>query len=240
VALLAVVGIVATTWRLHLIRVRRQFSSVLGERLRLSREIHDTLLQSLVGVALQCDALADDIEKEGPARVQFRRLRREVEEHIRDARQVIWNLRSPLKDQNDLVAALQRVGDQAVAGTRTTFDLRVSGDPKPCTDDVREQLLRIGQEAILNAVRHAHATQITMHIEYAEDTIVLRVIDDGRGFMYDEVALEGGRHYGLLSMRERAETSGGRFRIVSRVGAGTTVEAVVTVDNAPAGVYANA
>lgn len=240
VAALAVVGVVATTWRVHFVRVRRQFSYVLAERLRLSREIHDTLLQSLVGVALQCDALADDIEQEGPARQQFRRLRREVEEHIRDARQVIWNLRSPLKDQNDLVAALQRVGAQAVAGTHTTFDLRIVGEPKPCTDDVREQLLRIGQEAILNAVRHAHATQIAMHLEYAEETIALRVIDDGRGFTYDEVALEGGRHYGLLSMRERAETSGGRFRIVSRVGQGTTVEAVVTVDTAPVGVYANA
>jgi len=219
--------------------VRRQFSYVLAERLRLSREIHDTLLQSLVGVALQCDALADDIEKEGPARTQFRRLRREVEEHIRDARQVIWNLRSPLRDQNDLVAALQRVGDQAVAGTRIGFTLRVNGEAKPCTDDVRDQLLRIGQEAILNAVRHAKATQIAMHIEYASDTIALRVIDDGRGFTYDEVALEGGRHYGLLSMRERAETSGGRFRIVSRIGQGTTVEAVVAVDTA-AEAYANA
>jgi signal transduction histidine kinase len=239
-AILAIMGIVATTWRVHLIRVRRQFSSVLGERLRLSRDIHDTLLQSLVGVALQCDALADAIEQDGPAREQFRRLRREVQEHIRDARQVIWNLRAPILDENDLVARLQRVGDQAVAGTHIAFTLRIAGRPKACSDDVREQLLRIGQEAILNAVRHAQAAQITMQLEYADDEISLRVSDDGRGFTFDELALEVGRHYGLLSMRERAEMSGGRFRIVSRAGEGTMIEAVVAVDTAPAGAYANA
>ena len=73
-----------------------------------------------------------------------------------------------------------------------------------------------------------------------EGTISLRVTDDGRGFIYDEVALEAGRHYGLLSMRERAETSGGRFRITSRVGQGTTIEAIMAVDAAHEGVYANA
>jgi signal transduction histidine kinase/ligand-binding sensor domain-containing protein len=239
-AVLAIIGIVATTWRLHLIRVRRQFSFVLGERLRLSREIHDTLLQSLVGVALQCEALADEIGHDSPARDQFRRLRREVQDHIRDARQVIWNLRSPIVDENDLVARLQRVGNQAVAGTPISFTLHVDGAQKPCTDDVREQLLRIGQEAILNAVRHAHATQIDMQLEYQDTTISLRVTDDGRGFSFDEVAFDAGRHYGLLSMRERAETSGGRFRVTIRAGQGTTVEAVVAVDAAPEGAYANA
>jgi len=239
-AVLALIGIVATTWRLHLMRVRRQFSFVLGERLRLSREIHDTLLQSLVGVALQCEALADSIEEEGPAREQFRRLRREVQDHIRDARQVIWNLRSPIMDENDLVVRLRRVGNQAVAGTSIAFNLRVDGTPKPCSEDVREQLLRIGQEAILNAVRHAHASLITMQIDYGSDTISLRVTDDGRGFSYDEVALEAGRHYGLLSMRERAEASGGHFHISSRVGQGTTIEAVIAVEAAPEKAYANA
>jgi len=239
-AVLAVIGILATTWRLHLIRLRRQFSFVLAERLRLSREIHDTLLQSLVGVALQCEALAEGIEEDSPVREQFRRLRREVQDHIRDARQVIWNLRSPILDQNDLVARLQKIGNEAVAGTGIVFSLRVDGSPKPCTDDVRDHLLRIGQEAILNAVRHSHATQLAMQIEYREGTISLRVTDDGRGFIYDEVALEAGRHYGLLSMRERAETSGGRFRITSRVGQGTTIEAIMAVDAAHEGVYANA
>ena len=72
------------------------------------------------------------------------------------------------------------------------------------------------------------------------DTISLRVTDDGRGFRYDEVALEAGRHYGLLSMRERAEASGGHFHISSRVGQGTTIEAVVAVEASPERAYANA
>jgi signal transduction histidine kinase len=105
---------------------------------------------------------------------------------------------------------------------------------------VRGQLLRIGQEAILNAVRHAHATQITTELEYTDETISLRVSDDGRGFTYDEIALEADRHYGLISMRERAETSGGQLRILSRAGQGTTVEAVVAVNPAAVREHANA
>jgi signal transduction histidine kinase/ligand-binding sensor domain-containing protein len=228
VSSLALAALVVAAWRLHLKRLRTQFSMILGERVRLSREIHDTLLQSLVGVALQCDALANDLgPKETLAREQFYRLRRDLEDHVREARQAIWNLRSPILDRRDLAAALGFVGRQAVAGTSIDFDVAVEGRARPCTETVEGQMLRVGQEAVINAVRHSGAEHIRIELQYLDDAIVMRVSDDGRGFVPELVVPGADTHYGLISMRERAETIGARFRIVSQPGRGTTVEMFV-------------
>ena len=105
-------------WRLRLRQVQRQFALVLGERARLSREIHDTLLQSLVGVALQFDAVAADVEASSArTQRQFVRMRKQVEEYIREARQSIWDLRSPQLEAATWPTALRDVGDHATAGT---------------------------------------------------------------------------------------------------------------------------
>src|SRR5438876_9414813 len=109
---------VAGAWRVRLRRVRREFSLVLAERARLSREIHDTLLQSLVGVALQFDAISNSLDQSAStARHQLVRIRRQVEAYIREARQSIWDLRSPVLETHDLAAALRDFGKRATAGT---------------------------------------------------------------------------------------------------------------------------
>ena len=226
----AFVAALGTAWRLRLAHLRKQFSMILGERVRLSREIHDTLLQSLVGVALQCDALANDLTSLAPAaKEQFYRLRRDVEDHVREARQAIWNLRSPILDRRDLVTALRFVGQQAIGGSAIDLDVVVQGQPRPCSEQVEGQLLRIGQEAVINAVRHSSATHIRIEVDYRQDTVVMRVADDGRGFAPEHVVPDADRHYGLVSMRERAETVGGRLQILSRIGHGTTVETSVSL-----------
>lgn len=236
---LAFVAVLGTAWRLRLAHLRKQFSMILGERVRLSREIHDTLLQSLVGVALQCDALANDLTSLAPAaKEQFYRLRRDVEDHVREARQAIWNLRSPILDRRDLVTALRFVGQQAVAGSDIDLDVVVQGQPRPCSEQVEGQLLRIGQEAVINAVRHSAASRIRIELDYRSDSVVLRVADDGRGFTPEHVVPDADRHYGLVSMRERAETVGGRLRIQSRIGHGTTVETSVSLVELESGSHA--
>src|SRR6185295_17654265 len=104
---LGAVIVVWGSWRVRLRLVRRQFSMVLDERARLSREIHDTLLQSLVGVALQFDGISNSIDASAAAaKEQLVRVRREVEAYIREARQSIWDLRSPVLETHDLPAAL--------------------------------------------------------------------------------------------------------------------------------------
>jgi signal transduction histidine kinase len=215
-------------WYLRMRRVRREYELLLGERTRLSREIHDTLLQSLVGVALQFEAIAGDVESAPPAtRTQFVRMRKRVEEYIREARQSIWNLRSPRLERRDLAAALSEFGEQAAAAGGVGFDLSVEGTPTRRPPAVEEQLLRIGQEAIMNAVRHARASVIKVELKFGDDALVLRVSDDGTGFNVEAQSNELSGHYGLISMKERAGEAGGTLNVASSAQSGTQVTLVV-------------
>jgi signal transduction histidine kinase len=227
-----IVGIalaVGASWRLHLRRVRKEFSLLLGERARLSRELHDTLLQSLFGVALQCDAMARELAAAAPSlQGRLARMRHDVEEDIREARQSIWNLRSPRLESHDLASSLREVGERATASMPLAFTFESTGTPRQTKPEVEEQLLRIGREAVSNAVRHAHATSIRIDLAYGDDRITVRVRDDGVGFDPDVVRRNG--HYGLASMQERAEAARGGLKIESSAGRGTVIE--VTVPNA--------
>jgi ligand-binding sensor domain-containing protein len=228
---LAVLGLaVGGAWSVRLRLVRRQFAAVLEERTRLSREIHDTLLQSLVGVALQFDAMSRDV---GPlpfaVKERFVRTRREVNAYIREARQSIWDLRSPILETHDLATAFRQFGKRATAGTSTRFVSTVIGRRRRYSAKVENQLLRIGQEAITNAVRHARAERINLELRDNERSVTLRVWDDGGGFDLEYSTPEADGHYGLTSMRERTEQLGGSFKITSTHGGGTEVEATVPI-----------
>ncbi len=224
-ALLSIWGI----WHGRLSLIRRRFSLALAERARLSREIHDTLLQSLVGVTLQFDAIANTL---GPssttAKEQLIRIRREVEAYIRDARQSISDLRSPLLEAGDLMTVLKAFGKRTIGGDNAVrFITSVTGTPRQYSPKVDNQLLRIGQEAIVNAVRHAHASRILLEVRFEKLAVTLRVSDDGRGFESASSEVESDQHYGLTTMRERAQELGGQLTVVSTPGAGTVVEAIV-------------
>jgi signal transduction histidine kinase len=219
---------IAAVWRLRVRSVRRQFALVLAERIRMSRAIHDTLLQGLAGMALQMDDLSHTLDAADAATARGRvvKIRRQVEEYIREARQSIWDLRSPRLAQSDLPKALRQAGERAIGERPVTLDFTITGTPHRCAPVVEEQLLHIGQEAVSNAVQHGRATRVGMEIAYDDNQTRLRVSDDGCGF--DPVTLnEANGHYGLISMRERAEQVKGRVRIDSAPGRGTLVEAVV-------------
>jgi signal transduction histidine kinase/ligand-binding sensor domain-containing protein len=233
----AVAFAVFGAWRLRLRKVRSQFALLLGERARLSREIHDTLLQSLVGVALQCDALASDVDSQSPARQRFVRLRKDIEEHIREARQAIYDLRSPKLEHCDLPTALSDAGQRAVASRPIGFRLAVTGIQQPYPPRVTEQLLRIGQEAVINAVRHARPTEIQVAIHYESLSIHLNVADNGCGFDPERVNSNGHDHYGLAGMKERAEQMGGTFSVVSAAEAGTQITVTAPM-HAPDAIHA--
>ena len=221
-------GCVGAFWQLHLRHVRREFSLVLGERVRLSHELHDTLLQSLVGVALQFEVASKRLSSSpSEARAHLIRVRAQVEEYIREARQSIWNLRSPALQTRSLSQALRASGEQATAGHSVSFEFSASGTPGRATPEVDHQVLRMGQEAIHNAIRHAQAANIRTELRYDDTDVILRVSDDGRGFDPSTQSQESNGHFGLATMRERAEEVGARFRLTSAPGAGTTVEVAV-------------
>jgi signal transduction histidine kinase/streptogramin lyase len=225
---LATAALVALFWQRHIRLARRQFAVLVRERARLSREIHDTLLQSLVGVALKLDVLAsgvDDPAATGAKREEFVRLRRDVQEYIREARQAIWDLRSPKLQDTGLVTALEETGKRITAETSTVLAFSTRGTPRPCSSQVEEQVLRICQEGILNAIKHASASRIRMEARYEERSLTVRINDDGCGFELEQAV--GNGHCGLASMRERAESVGGTLEIVTRPHQGTTITVVV-------------
>jgi signal transduction histidine kinase len=221
--------IVLAAWRFRVGLMHREYAAVLGERTRLSREIHDTLLQGVVGVALQLDAIAHSVGSVSTeAREKLVRARHDVEAYIREARQSISDLRSPLLDSRHLPDVLADFGREATAGTPVKFAVAVSGRARSCSPRLENELLRIGQEAITNSIRHSHATRIRLELRYTEDTVTLTVVDDGCGISLErEGAAMGEAHYGLIVMRERAENLGGHVSIAPVPEGGTRIEAVL-------------
>jgi len=222
---LFVTSVLFLAWRIRVRQLRQQFSLVLQERVRLSRELHDTLLQSLVGVALEFDAVSKSLEgPQSAARDRVIRIREQVEEYIREARRSIWSLRSPALETGNLVDALRDNGTRATAGHGVAFVFEQSGTPRRLSSNAEHQLLRIGQEAVLNAVRHSGTPSVTMHLHYDEDVVTLTITDTGKGFDPSH-PVGTGDHYGLVTMRERAQQAGGELSMTSSPGQGTTVQA---------------
>jgi len=231
---LAIMFAIWATWRMRLQIVQQRFTLVMAERNRLSREIHDTLLQSLVAVALEFDALGRTLDSStATAKQELLRIRRQVEAHIREVRQSIWNLRTSTAEVRDLCEALREFAVRLVADRPVRVTAKATGTSRQFAVAVENQLLRIGHEAITNAVRHADATVIRIELQFGREMVVLRVTDNGRGFRQQDVlsCLDG--HYGLTTMRERAEEIGGQFTLTTAPDRGTVVEAVLpTTDGA--------
>ena len=229
--------VVGGSWRLHVRQVRRQFALLIGERARLSRELHDTLLQGLVGIALKFDALANDpqVTSTDSQRREFVWMRRRVEDYIREARQSIADLRSPRREVHDLAAALREAGEREVSGRPIEVSFQLSGTPREYPAGLEDQMLKIGREAIVNAARHAQADRIAIELDSSDTALTLRVTDNGTGFDLAHSSENGASHYGLTGMRERAEDIGARFSIESREGQGTRVEAIVPLQESPRG-----
>lgn len=216
-------------WRFRVGLVRREYAAVLAERARLSREIHDTLLQGVVGVSLQLDAMAHVVGTVShDARDALVRTRRQLQSYIREARRSIFDLRSPLLESKSLPEAIRDIGRGAATGEPVDFSLAVSGRLRRCSPRLENEMLRIAQEAITNAMRHAHARTIRLDLNYLSDAVALTVIDDGCGIAatIGEDA-SGEAHYGLIVMKERAENLGGHVTVAPLPEGGTRVEAVL-------------
>ena len=225
-----VIALLAWAYWWSRVRVaRRQFALVLDERTRMSREIHDTLLQDLGAIGLELDVLASRVDpSQNRLREGVEDLRSQVSRCLREARHSICELRGPRLDAQGLVTGFEGLARDAQTRTQATVTIAVEGEPRRCSQEVEEQLLRIGQEALNNALRHGQAQHIQVLIHYQDDEVSVRVSDDGVGFVPDPQHREAG-HWGLINMSERAASIRARFAIDSRAGTGTMVEAVAPV-----------
>ena len=231
-ALLAVVALslAALAWRARVQQVRGRFSAILVERTRVAREIHDTLLQSLLGVMFRLDEVSNviDVSSES-AKAQLVRLRHQVEFYVREARYSIRDLRSPILQSRGLATAMRAVGENLTGERSIAFQLDDTGTPRTDLQRIDEHLLRIGQEAITNAVRHGNAATVRVELRYHPESVVLSVRDDGKGFDTEPATVPDGVHWGLRTMKERAEQIGGTLQITSAAGQGTAVEVAVPI-----------
>jgi signal transduction histidine kinase/ligand-binding sensor domain-containing protein len=212
----------ALMYRLRMVELRARYSAVLGERNRIAREIHDTLAQNLAGIALQLDS----VNMQSPDISAGLRLRLDqacnlVRYSLSEARRAVSDLRSDELEQRELATALPQIAEQIAAGTAVDAHVRVLGTPRRLNPITEKNLLRIFQEAMANAVKHASAQTIEVELRYELNFLALLVRDDGSGFDTARIIPLGVGHYGLTGMRERAERIGGRLTLSSTIGRGT-------------------
>jgi len=201
--------------------------AVLEERTRLARDLHDSVTQSLYGVTLFAEAAgrllaARDTEL---AREHLHELQQTAQEALQEMRLLIFELRPSILGDNGLAAALQARLEavEGRAGLETAF--QVEGADQRLPPKVEEGLYRIAQEALNNALKHAHARHIAVVLCQNQPIVVLEVTDDGVGFEPSVAHQQGG--LGLRGMEERAVQLGARLSIQSQPGAGTRVKVEV-------------
>jgi signal transduction histidine kinase len=214
--------------QMAVIRQKRKTSAVLEERNRIARELHDTLEQELAGITMQLD-LAVDCFQQAPGVAQHAlETARDMSRHsMVEARRSVWDLRCQLLEDGDLVSALAQIVEPLVPREHTKVDFKIQGSPVRLPGPVEMNLLRIGQEAVANAVKHGRARQVSIELRYETASVCLAVSDDGQGFAAGQSSPAG--HFGLLDMRERAQSMGSHLRVDSEPGSGTRIAIEIPV-----------
>ena len=209
-------------------------AAVHDERQRIARELHDTVEQELASLSMQMGAISDEIEEE-PARVPAPirssvHLAKQILRHCReDARASVRDLRGIELEHRGLPGALQELLPVAATPFGADFEMQVAGTPRPIAAIAESHLLRIAQEGVANAARHADARKISVNLDYTPETVTLSIRDDGCGF--DPASPTPVGHFGLLGMRERANKMQAGIEIESAPGKGTMIRVVVPTNN---------
>ncbi|MEP0914817.1 PAS domain S-box protein [Leptolyngbya sp. GB1-A1] len=203
-----------------------EVASILEERNRMAREIHDTLAQAFTGILIQVDAaaqvLTDDVEA---TQAHLDTIEELARTGLSEARRSVTALRPQLLEEGDLSSALERLVNQMRVATNTDLIYSIQGVAYSLPAEVENNLLRIGQEALTNAIKYANANEIRIELVYDNAQCRLQVKDDGQGFGVVGVPMSGG--FGLLGMSERAERVGAQLVIESQPGQGTEIIVIV-------------
>ena len=209
-------------WRLK--RVEQQFNLLLRERNRIAREIHDTLAQGFAGLSVQLELVNRLLESPTEAvKEHLNRARTLVRESLSEARRSIWELRSQEADSRDLAGRFSKLSRQVSEISGTDVQLRIHGTYRQLDLLLEDEVFRIGQEALTNAIRHSGAKRITIDLTFTSRKLKMTVADDGNGFVGEKESSGPDGHFGLQGMEERAEQIRGELTIQSSVGSGTTV-----------------
>lgn len=224
-ALACLLMLIALAWSVYSFRVRqikRRFALVTDERNRIAREWHDTLVAGIAAIAWQLETGTAKV-KTAPdtAERHLHLARRMVRHSLTEARRALWDLRT-LSAEDDLATALSNSLKRLTAGRDIATEINVTGTPSRLPAEVETNVLRIGQEAVSNAINHAAPHKIQVKIAFTPQHLALEVTDDGHGF--DPHANHtAGAHFGLAGMRERARKIGAQLDLSSSPHQGTRI-----------------
>jgi signal transduction histidine kinase/ligand-binding sensor domain-containing protein len=222
--------VIWAVYRLRMGQVARaisvRFDERLAERTRIARELHDTLLQTVQGSKLVADDALENSDDPTHLQRAMEQLSRWLGQATREGRAALNSLRTSTMETNDLAAGLRRATQECLLDRSMTVEFSVTGVAKDMHPIARDEIYRIGYEAIHNACEHSSASDLEVALNYAQD-LTLRVHDNGIG-MEPAIVVKGKpEHFGLQGMRERAERIGSKLTLVSSPRSGTEVTLVV-------------
>jgi signal transduction histidine kinase len=225
----AVAGAGGGFWMRMLARRKRQeYQAVLSERNRVARELHDTVEQGLTGISLQLEAVNATINSSPDTAQRSLEVARQMLSYsLEETRRSVMDLRSQALEARDLPGALTSLARQMTCGTRTAAEVHVHGQPQPLDASQEHHLLRIGLEALTNALKHANPSRIDIELSFRQGETDLVVRDDGNGLALTDTETMSEGHFGLQGVRERVDKLGGSLRIDSRPGHGTQLAVTV-------------
>ena len=211
-------------------RLNVRFEERLAERTHIAQELHDTLLQGFLSASMQVHVATGLLPAESPVKPTLTRALQVMRQVIDEGRNTVRGLRCSTSASLDLEDAFSRVQQEASlsgAAGEVGFRFVVEGKPRALHPLLRDEMYKIGREALINAFRHAQANNVELELKYSHNQLRLLVRDDGCGI--DPKILSSGRdgHRGLSGMRERADRIGARLKIWSGQAGGAEVELTV-------------
>lgn len=228
----------AVNQRLRAYAAQAEELATMRERNRLARELHDTLAQGFTGILLQLEAVDSALEmsRVDLARQRLEHARALARDSLAEARRSVWSLRPQVLEQQGLPEAVRDAARALVSGNSPVVWFETGGEPRPLGPELEADLLRVAQEAVTNATKHAGASNVALELRYEPAAVELRVSDDGQGFRADRAgARADGGGFGLTAMRERLERHGGELDLHSTLGVGTELVARVAAPDADRG-----
>jgi signal transduction histidine kinase len=214
-------------------RARREanveFAATLRERERLAADLHDTLEQSLTGIAFRLETMVVRRDKTQDYSGDLDRLRQLLASTREDVRRSVWNLRVNALEGRTLPEAIQSAANRLAAGRDIIVAVETEGEPRALPDLIAGNLLLLAMEAMTNAFKHAEPRSILARVAFAGDAVRLIVEDDGRGFDPNKAAGPDEGHFGIQGMRERIKRLGGTLAVESTPGSGTRITASLSV-----------
>lgn len=207
---------------------KNRSAAILEERNRLAREIHDTLAQTFTGISIQVGVAQNLIDKQpAEAKNLMNRIGELAKEGLTEARRSVWALYPENLECDNLSEALSQLVAKMTANTNVKTEVNIEGNPIPLGSKVSLNLLRIGQEALTNSLKHAQAQHIWLDLIFDQNQVLLKLRDDGQGFDLQHQANHVG--FGLIGMRQRAEQLGSKLSIISQSEQGTEIAVEIDV-----------